>query len=425
MRVGLRDRLRRFPDRAQDDFNRSNFRYFDFDVLMTNPPFAGEIKDTRLLHQYDLAKKNGSRWQSSVGRDILFVERNLEFLRPGGRMCIVLPQGRLNNTTDEYIRRFIAEHARILAVVGLHGNTFKPHTGTKTSVFFLQKWNEDREAGPLCPRVEDYPVFFATSQNGGKDNSGDYIFKKDSLGAPVLDNHGHMIVERDLDVIAEGFVSFAKREGSRSGRRDTNGRLERNPRIPPARPALGPWYYQPHYLRMERELAACSTTPLGAIAMVTDGIHASPDIVDSGGVPYLSAKCVKDNRIVTGACIQISRAQHAANPRTRPKPGDVLITTVGTIGNAAVVTDELSYVNADRHLGIIRLADGVMDPYYLSTFLNSAYGRFQTLRESTGNVQLNLFIHKIKQLRVPLLPCAPDVAQLTRAAYRPQDCEPT
>ena len=80
--------------------------------------------------------------------DILFIERNLNFLKAGGRMAIVLPQGRFNNSSDRYIRDFIAEHCRILAVVGLHGNTFKPHTGTKTSVLFVQKW-DDR----LCPRT--------------------------------------------------------------------------------------------------------------------------------------------------------------------------------------------------------------------------------------------------------------------------------
>ncbi len=60
-------------------------------------------------------------------------------------MAIVLPQGLLNNTSAEYIRRFIMEEARILAVVGLHVNTFKPHTGTKTSVLFLQKYTEEEK----------------------------------------------------------------------------------------------------------------------------------------------------------------------------------------------------------------------------------------------------------------------------------------
>ena len=119
---------------------------FNFDILMANPPFAGDIKERRILHQYNLGFK-GKKAQSKVGRDILFIERNLNFLKPGGRMAIVLPQGRFNNTSDKYIRDFIAESARILAVVSLHGNTFKPHTGTKTSVLFLQKWNDDPSKG--------------------------------------------------------------------------------------------------------------------------------------------------------------------------------------------------------------------------------------------------------------------------------------
>jgi type I restriction enzyme M protein len=56
-----------------------------------------------------------------------------------------LPQGLLNNTNAEYIRRFVIDEARILAVVGLHGNTFKPHTGTKTSVLFLHKYTDEEK----------------------------------------------------------------------------------------------------------------------------------------------------------------------------------------------------------------------------------------------------------------------------------------
>ena len=61
-------------------------------------------------------------------------------------MAIVLPQGILNNSNTEYIRRFIIEEARILAVIGLHVNTFKPHTGTKTSVLLLRKYTDDEKA---------------------------------------------------------------------------------------------------------------------------------------------------------------------------------------------------------------------------------------------------------------------------------------
>lgn len=344
-KAAFRPLLTRFDDHTEDEANQKDFQFFDFDILMTNPPFAGGISEREILRQYRLAEKNG-RTVSKIGRDIIFIERNMNFLREGGRMAIVLPQGRLNNTNDIFIRNFLFEKARILAVVGLHGNTFKPHTGTKTSIIFLQKytqeqldeihtiksrhtveWNdhlaelstlsekdelteddlppllfsflqaefEDREINgddegettetaevetveELTEHIEnlkaqleamqgrakgkatlqralaesqrklaartlkgqfeylwkneklldryceswlaekaseelDYPIFFAVSEKGGKDNSGEPVYKKDETGELMLDHHGHLIVDHDLDKIAEAFVAFAKEQG--------------------------------------------------------------------------------------------------------------------------------------------------------------------------------------------------------------------
>lgn len=212
-RSGMRPRLRRFKDADDDKRNQEQFRFFDFDVLLTNPPFAGDIKDNRILSQYDLAKRDKGGFEKAVGRDILFIERNLQFLRPGGRAAIVLPQGRFNNSGDEALRRWIADRARILAVVGLHGNTFKPHTGTKTSVLFIQTWNEDKKSDYYNPQTNDYSVFLATSDSPGKDNSGDYVYRIGPDNAPLLDSHNHMIVEHDLDEIATAFVKWGKKQG--------------------------------------------------------------------------------------------------------------------------------------------------------------------------------------------------------------------
>lgn len=145
-KVAFRPMLARFPDDPEnDERNQREFQFFNFDVLMTNPPFAGNINERQILRQYRLAEKNG-RTVSRIGRDILFIERNLNFLRPGGRMAIVLPQGRLNNVSDLPIREFLFKRARILAVVSLHPSTFKPHSGTKTSVLFLQKYTDEEIA---------------------------------------------------------------------------------------------------------------------------------------------------------------------------------------------------------------------------------------------------------------------------------------
>lgn len=190
-------------------------RDFGFDILMANPPFAGDIKESRIITKYELGKNDKGKYKTQVGRDILFIERNLSFLKDGGRMAIVLPQGRFNNSTDKYIRDFIAERCRILAVIGLHVNVFKPHTPTKTSVLFVQKWDDT-----LCPRKEDYPIFFATMREPSKDNSGNKIYRTNKDGSYMLDEHQHLIVKHDLynhdglteDGIAEAFIEFAKKE---------------------------------------------------------------------------------------------------------------------------------------------------------------------------------------------------------------------
>lgn len=197
------------------------YKFFRFDVLMANPPFAGDIKQGEMLSLYELGKKLNGKVETSVGRDLLFIERNLEILRPGGRMAIVLPQGRLNNFSDKRVRDFIAEQCRILAVVGLDPNTFKPHTGTKTSVLFVQKWNDEAsEPEYYCPRVKDYNIFFATQQVPSKNSRGDNIIATDASGNQLRDDHSHWIVQHDLfnhggfskDGIAEGFIEFARKE---------------------------------------------------------------------------------------------------------------------------------------------------------------------------------------------------------------------
>lgn len=215
--------------KTADDFSQ-----FKFDIVMANPPFAGEIKEGQILSRYELGTKN-EKSQKSVSRDILFIERNLNLLKPGGRMAIVLPQGRFNNSSDRFIRDFISERCRILAVVGLHCNTFKPHTGTKTSVLFVQKWDSK-----LCPKVDDYNIFFATQRLEGKNNSGDKLYWTEQENGTTTDPklskkdiYGHPIVYHDLfstidydcrngqlnnevrqtpDGIAEAFVEFAKKE---------------------------------------------------------------------------------------------------------------------------------------------------------------------------------------------------------------------
>lgn len=208
----------------------------DFDIVLTNPPFAGKVTGKTQLAAFDLyelavmgalteeddeqeeEEEQDKRKRKKVGgmkRDILFTERCLDLIRPGGRMAIVLPQGNLNNLGTRALRSYLATRARILAVVGLHVNTFKPFTGTKTSVLFLQKWGD--EAGDP---VMNYPVFMAVSQRSGKDSSGEYVFKVDAHGnqvdedgVPIAESGRPAAIDHDLNEIANAFLEWGRAQG--------------------------------------------------------------------------------------------------------------------------------------------------------------------------------------------------------------------
>ncbi|MFM2449746.1 MAG: hypothetical protein RIS44_2196 [Pseudomonadota bacterium] len=218
-------RLRKL--RTAKDQNRD----FHFDVLMANPPFAGDIKETRILAKYDVARtvsydkignvdpkdknildaRDGTpgfvealhasheviyqmgdgtyrkvkvKNQSNVGRDILFIERNLSFLKPGGRMAVVLPQGRFNNSSDKFLREYLAAHGRILAVVGLHGNVFKPHTGTKTACCSCRNGTMTRKRGRYAPGWTITPSFLPPCANRAKTTRGRRFTARDRTASP-------------------------------------------------------------------------------------------------------------------------------------------------------------------------------------------------------------------------------------------------
>lgn len=141
------------------------------DLLVTNPPFAGDIDEFELLEAYEAQQnQTGKR---VVSREHLFLERAVDLLRPGGRLAIVVPQGILSNTTSGYLRNWLFSKCRVLAVVGLHHHAFMPYTGVKTAILFVQK----PSVGERQP--QDYPVLFAISRNSGKDSSGRTVGQAD------------------------------------------------------------------------------------------------------------------------------------------------------------------------------------------------------------------------------------------------------
>ena len=172
-----------------------------FDVVVTNPPFGTKlpIKDQVILEQFDLGhiwerSQKGTlvktdRLMSSRAPEVLFIERCIQFLKPGGKLSIVLPDSILSAPGIEYasVRKWILEKCNVIASVDLSPDAFQPNNGTSTSVLFLRKKSEQQIQKELRSGfVEDYNVFFAVVDKVGHDKRGTPVFKRDLDGNEVL-----------------------------------------------------------------------------------------------------------------------------------------------------------------------------------------------------------------------------------------------
>jgi type I restriction enzyme M protein len=178
-------------------------RYIQFgsvDVLMTNPPFGSEIPITEpsILENHQLAhrwsRSDDGRWMeqtathNAVAPEILFIEQSIKWLRPGGRMGIVLPNGILGNPGDEYIRRWILRHCWVLACVEVPVEAFivEANVGILTSLLFLKKKTEEEMDAEAQGHVKEYPIFMAVAERAGVDRRGNPLYKRNPDGTEKL-----------------------------------------------------------------------------------------------------------------------------------------------------------------------------------------------------------------------------------------------
>lgn len=362
----------------------------------------GNYQETLIVSRLrDILRFRKSESKSDkIDRHILFIQRIIDMLKPGGRTVIVLPQGIFNNTSEKYIRKFVTNKARLLGVVGLHGNSFKPHTGTKTSLLFLRKFTEEELNNNAAEK--DYNIFFATQTISFKDNSGDYIFATDNEGNRCLDNNGNPLYYTDLYDIGQAFINFGIEQYENgdtafSFLEDVKKKTVNVDYSAVKMSELGMYdridaeYYKTEFLNKESKIRQKRHKTISKIAVVTDGEHGSPDLDENSGIMYLSGQNVKDNILVLDNVRYCTEKLHKKNLRSELKYGNVLMSIVGTVGNSSVYySDKIG--NTDRNVATIKIYNKEINPFYLSTFLNSKFGKFQTERFSTGNVQplLNL-----------------------------------
>jgi type I restriction enzyme M protein len=172
------------------------------DLIVTNPPFGSKIPvdEPSILEKYDLGHAwsydaGSDRWrmteniQKSQPPEILFIERCVQFLKPGtGRVAMVLPDGILGSPGLGYVREWILTHTRVLASIDLHPDTFQPSVSIQTSVLVLQRKTEREIAlETAAGRKNDYAVFMAVANHIGHDKRGNKTYVRDRKGNEIIE----------------------------------------------------------------------------------------------------------------------------------------------------------------------------------------------------------------------------------------------
>ena len=147
-----------------------------FDMIFMNPPFGSKVKvASAIAAKYEL---------NSNAPEVLFIECAYNFLKPGGKLAIILPDGILSNPNTEDVRIWILQHFKLLASVDMPVETFLPQVGVQSSILFLQKKTAKEQLVSI--NEEDYDVFMAIVEKVGKDRRGIPIYKRDDDGAEIL-----------------------------------------------------------------------------------------------------------------------------------------------------------------------------------------------------------------------------------------------
>ncbi|HIE51449.1 MAG TPA: methyltransferase domain-containing protein [Armatimonadetes bacterium] len=383
-----------------------------FDVVLTNPPFGARIfiEDQRILKGYELGhkwvKERTDKWRitNSVSKQvpqILFIERCLRLLKPGGRMAIVLPDGVFGNPSDRYVWEFILEIARILAIISLPPETFLPSTHTKTSVLFLEKTGNNGG---------DYEIFMGIADKVGHDKNGKMIFKMDRNGNYILDSGGNKIVDDDLPLITSKY-----RELLENGTVQQTSRLGFTVKFSEIRNYVFiPGYYDPEIKQKLKEMEETDEYRLRTIKELVEqglisikrGHEVGSKYYGMGEIPFVRTSDIVnwEIKIDPVKCIP-EEIYEKYRERQDIKENDVLLVTDGTflIGRTAIVTPFDEKIVIQSHIRRIRcLKPDQLHPYLLLYLLNTEIVQKQIEEKTFVQATISTLGDRLYEIVLPL-----------------------
>lgn len=367
-----------------------------FNVVLTNPPYGSKLKidDQSILKQYDL----GHQWKTLKGEkasvkiekplsdqtpQVLFIERCLELLAPGGRLGIVAPESMFCNPSHKYIMNYVEQHARIDAVISMPENLFQPHTHAKTCVVLMTKFDtQNHQVDP------EHKIFMAVAKWCGHDSRG--------LEIPY----------DDIPLIQDRYEKF------KSGVElsyDHLGFTVKQKEIVDS--IYLPIYYNPEIqeqldsLQKDYELITVGKLVQDGLVEISTGDEVGKLAYGTGQIPFIRTSDIANWEIKLDPKQGLSEdIYNRLSSKQDVKPYDILMVRDGTylVGTCAMISPSETKIVYQSHLFKIRSTDHEkINPYLLLALLSSPIVKQQIRSKQFTQDIIDTLGRRILELKLP------------------------
>ncbi len=368
-----------------------------FDVLLTNPPFGNKIiaakqeilKKLNLGYKWKLNKESQS-WQKTqeiqknVPPQVLFVERCISLLKPGGRLGMVLPESLLSNKSYRYVVDYLTTHMAIEAVLGMPEALFKTSgkggTHTKTCLLICQK----------SPQKRRKYIFMAEAKWCGQDSRAKIINKNDL--PQILENYfaaskGKSFSQSQLGFLTEGNQIFEN--------------------------VLCPRYYDPQIkeeieaLKKNHHLFCFGDLVRDGTLSISTGDELGKMAYGTGSIPFIRTSDISNWEVKADPkhCIE-EDIYNRLRAKQDVKINDILFVRDGTylIGSSAIISELDEKIIYQSHIYKIRVNKNKigLDPFLLLAVLSSQIVQKQIRSKQFTQDIIDSLGDRIKELILPI-----------------------
>lgn len=380
-----------FPQNWQTK-TQSNIQLGTFDILLANPPFGAKIpvKGEKKLSQYPLGYKwkynsKIKLWEKSKIKEkeapqVLFIDRCLDFVREGGRLAIILPDGMLSNPTDGYIVQHMLERAELIGLIDLPMSTFLPYTPTKTHLIFLRRTDKPRK---------DYIFFMSYAKTCGHDK------------------RGREINEDEISIIPEYIKEIdTNKKHSHLGWNMKLSEVKNN--------ILLPKYYNPDIendLDEYREsgkyiIKSIEELQKERIIKVSRGNEVGSENYGTGEIPFVRTSEVSNWEITTDCTHCLSEDIYELyRKKQNIEVDDILVVNDGTylMGRTAMITEADIKIVIQSHFRRIKvLKKDIISPYLLLALLGLEVVQKQIESKSFRQGTISTLGNRLMEVKIPI-----------------------